>query len=189
MKIVKASNGKTRITLSKKEWEEIGKTAQWMNAGPDKVRQENEKSYWLEPDQMRRNMEEFYSKSDNKDPNASNFAVDIRKRVSLPPNLRRKAGNKFADLTRNNYFERYPLEEVEAILSSIDALIVQEDGTKWSGMIGPTGQCGDEKNRPFSFDIAFRHPKTGEYVLSTSQLVTTLCTMPSGKLELVTYLS
>ena len=29
MKIVKASNGKTRITLSKKEWKEIGKTAGW----------------------------------------------------------------------------------------------------------------------------------------------------------------
>ena len=31
MKIVKASNGKTRITLSKKEWQEIGKTAGWMD--------------------------------------------------------------------------------------------------------------------------------------------------------------
>ena len=29
MKIVKASNGKTRITLSKKEWEKIGVTAGW----------------------------------------------------------------------------------------------------------------------------------------------------------------
>ena len=30
MKIVKASNGKTRVTLSKKEWKEIGKTAGWL---------------------------------------------------------------------------------------------------------------------------------------------------------------
>jgi hypothetical protein len=30
MKIVKASNGKTRITLSKKEWKEIGRTAGWI---------------------------------------------------------------------------------------------------------------------------------------------------------------
>ena len=30
MKIVKASNGKTRLTLSKKEWQEIGRTAGWM---------------------------------------------------------------------------------------------------------------------------------------------------------------
>ena len=29
MKLVKASNGKTKITLSKKEWEQIGKTAGW----------------------------------------------------------------------------------------------------------------------------------------------------------------
>ena len=32
MKIVKASNGKTRVTLSKKEWKEIGKTAGWDEA-------------------------------------------------------------------------------------------------------------------------------------------------------------
>ena len=32
IKIVKASSGKTRITLSKKEWEEIGKTAGWLNS-------------------------------------------------------------------------------------------------------------------------------------------------------------
>ena len=30
MKIVKVSNGKTKITLSEKEWKEIGRTAQWV---------------------------------------------------------------------------------------------------------------------------------------------------------------
>ena len=30
MKIVKASNRQTRVTLSKKEWKEIGKTAGWL---------------------------------------------------------------------------------------------------------------------------------------------------------------
>ena len=188
MKIVKASNGKTRVTLSKKEWKEIGKTAGWITA-QELTGDELRKSYWLEPEQMRKNMEDFYSKTQNTDVNAPNFAVDIRKRFALPSNLRRKAGNQLADLTRNRYFDRYPIEEVEEILSSIDTIMVQEDGTPWSGMVGPTGECGDEKNHSFTFDIAFRHPKTGEYVLSKNVLVTTLCTMPSGKLELVHYLS
>jgi hypothetical protein len=30
MRLIKASNGKTRVTLSKKEWKEIGRTAGWM---------------------------------------------------------------------------------------------------------------------------------------------------------------
>jgi hypothetical protein len=30
MRLIKASNGKTKISLSKKEWEQIGRTAGWM---------------------------------------------------------------------------------------------------------------------------------------------------------------
>lgn len=35
MKIVKANNGTTKLTISKKEWEEIGKTAGWIEDSID----------------------------------------------------------------------------------------------------------------------------------------------------------
>jgi hypothetical protein len=48
MKVVKASNGKTQIILSKKEWKEIGRTAGWFKV-----------AYQVET--IKRQMEEDYS--------------------------------------------------------------------------------------------------------------------------------
>ena len=42
MKIVKASNGKTRITLSKKEWKEIGVTSGWIKVSSRVSLRDNE---------------------------------------------------------------------------------------------------------------------------------------------------
>lgn len=40
MKIVKASNGKTRITLSKKEWEKMGSLTGWINIEAQEIQEE-----------------------------------------------------------------------------------------------------------------------------------------------------
>ncbi len=162
----------SKIKLNKTDWERIGKFAGW-----------------LDPDEMRSTIANFYDNSTKVDPSSPNFAVDMRIRKKLPANLRKKVNIQLSNLTRNRYFDTYPADEVKEILNSVDAIMVQEDGAQWSGFIGPTGECGDDKNRPFYFDIAFKDSQTGQYILSDSRLVTTLCIMPSGKLELVHYLS
>lgn len=49
MKLIQASSGKTRIILTKKEWQEIGRTAQWVKSP---------KSESLNPETLRKTLDQ-----------------------------------------------------------------------------------------------------------------------------------
>jgi hypothetical protein len=89
-----------------------------------------------------------------------------------------------------NYFLQIPTEQIWTILKKYNVVVLQEDGTKWSGMIGPQGECGSDKARnagSMRFDLAV---KIGDsYALSNNSLIMTICTMPSNKLEVIAYVS
>ena len=89
-----------------------------------------------------------------------------------------------------NYFGSIPIDEVFTICQANDVWPVMEDGMKWAGFISPQGECGSDKANnadPIKFELAVRDGD--HYSLCTSVLVMTLCTMPSGRIEMVCYLS
>ena len=86
-----------------------------------------------------------------------------------------------------NYFRSIPLDTIFGILERHSVVVVQEDGTKWAGFVTPTGKCGEEKGSPITFDLAIL--VDGKYRLAKNKLVMTACVMPSGSIEVVSYIS
>jgi len=124
----------------------------------------------------------------NQNPDEPNFAVDLAGTKRSMGSSKGKINNEIHSL--GNYFLQIPTDQIWAILKKYNVIVVQEDGTKWSGFIGPQGECGSDKARDagsMRFDLAV---KIGDsYVISTNSLIMTVCTMPSGKLEVIAYIS
>lgn len=153
-----------KITLSKSQWEKIGDEAGWTKTATQ------------------------IPNTQNQNPDESNFAVDL---VGIKRSLgkfKSKINNEIHAL--GNFFVQIPLEQIWAILKRYNAIVLQEDGTKWSGFVTTQGDCGSEQaNRTGSmrFDLAVK--TDSGYFISTNALIMSVCTMPSGKLEVVAYVS
>lgn len=111
--------------------------------------------------------------------------------ISLPSNIRRSINTKLNNL--GNYHKVIPLEAINSILEQNNCILLQEDGTKWSGFVAPTGYCGEtdqsgrSKNSPMKFELAYK--KDGKYFLVENSLWMSACKMPSEKIEIVAYIS
>ena len=119
---------------------------------------------------------------------AKRFSDDLsRSRKSLGA-VRSKINKELHAL--GNYFSEIPLPEIVSILKKYNVILLQEDGTLWSGFVTTQGECGsDQANRsgPMKFELA---GKTDHgYFISNNYLIMTVCTMPSGRLEIIVYIS
>lgn len=173
------------IGINKKYWEKIGEAAGWRKT-PVQVK--------LAQSEISKNINDFYASTQDFDTNEPNFAVDIRRdTISIPNGVRVKINNALSDL--GNYHKNIPIQEIIRILHSNGVIMLQEDGTHWEGFVLPTGQCGavddsgKSKNSPFHFDLAFKSSGNARYLPCENNLVMSACTMPSGNIEIVTYIS
>ena len=143
----------------------------------------------IDPQEINSNMDEFFTTQQNNDPNAPDFAVDTRNQsIAIAQNIRRAVSKELHQIG-NMYHERTPIDDVFDILKRNNLVPLQEDGTRWSGFMMSQGECGsDEANRdPIRIELAIQ---TSEgYVPTKNDLIMNICTMPSGKLEFVGYLS
>ena len=135
----------------------------------------------------------WYKKSQtfqNSDPHSPNFMVDIgsTKRKTIDVRTKTSINTMLYDL--GNFFPEIPLEMIFDILHFHNVWPIQEDGTLWSGFVTVQGDCGSEKaNRqgPMHFDLAVWGGDN--YVPANNSLIMTACTMPSGSIEVVVYVS
>jgi hypothetical protein len=111
------------------------------------------------------------------------FPVDLAgEQVKIPNNTKKFLNGKLADLCRI-YYKGIPLDELFNLLRGSYIEPIQEDGDIWSGFL--TGAEGRT-----TFELAMLDNNSGEYkpvkdcVLSLSWYK-----MPSGKFEIVAYLS
>lgn len=125
----------------------------------------------------------------NQNPDSNDFAVDLAARhKSLPGAVKSRISKEIHAL--GNYFNQIPLEQIDAILKKYDVVMIQEDGTKWSGFVTTQGECGSDqanKQGPMKFDLA--NKTDSGYTPCNNVLIMTVCTMPSGRLEIVAYIS
>lgn len=176
------------IGINKAVWERVGQKAGWLKTTtPVKTAQDARA-------QIAQNQENFYSTSQDTNPDGDNFAVDIRRNsISIPSSARAKATNALAAL--GDFHDRIPMSEIIDILKGNGIIIIQEDGTHWEGFVMPTGDAGatddsgKPKNAPFYFDLAFKHPTLGKYLPCNNRLSMSAVKMPSGKIEVVTYIT
>ena len=104
--------------------------------------------------------------------------VDINKEMKLPASDRKKGQKALLEFLKPTYFDGIPMEEIMKVLKdSADIEVVQEDGSRWSGML-----LGD--SAADSFDLG----KDGKLINNTS-LFLSWYKMPSGKMEVIGYLS
>lgn len=152
------------------------------------IRHVNDKQSPDSHEQIRRNMNTFFAEHQNMNPNAPNFAVDIRgKSKSIPANIKRKLNNALHDL--GNYHVKIPNEQIFNICKQNGVVPLQEDGTEWSGFLLGNAECGSEKakNQRVNFELAFK-TEEGIYIPANNVLSLSWCTMNSGKYEVVCYI-
>jgi Zn-dependent peptidase ImmA (M78 family) len=135
---------------------------------------------------IKRHQDEYYSNSQNVDPDAPDFAVDLRSNGRPCSAQGRSNVQEFLTKLGRSYHDDIPIDSITNALEQNNLLLIQEDGKKWAGFISTQGDCGHD-NAPMVFDLGV--DLGNGYVLCKSQLVMTICTMPSGKLEMVAYLS
>jgi len=123
----------------------------------------------------------------NQNPDEDNFAVELSGKQKTIGSIKSRINKEIHAL--GNYFSQIPLSEVFDILKKYNVVPIQEDGTLWSGFVTTQGDCGSEKTTqgPMKFDLAFK--TDNGYILSNNVLLMMVCTMASGKLEMVCYIS
>lgn len=110
--------------------------------------------------------------------------------LTLPQKTRSQI-NKGIALITNSYLKDIPLKEIFDLLELNNIIPIQEDGTKWSGFLMGSAECGSEKakNQRASIQLVMKNPD-GKWAMLNSNLILHWCTMNnSGKYEIVCYLS
>ena len=112
-------------------------------------------------------------------------------RKSLSPKIKKKVNKALYTLTTNKHFDSIPLNDIKRILEQADLILLQEDGTPWSGfLLGDNATAsivvGDKNDVVKSYGdsiIAVYRPFTN------ISLQLSWYRMPSGKFEVGAYLS
>jgi len=97
--------------------------------------------------------------------------------MRLLASVRRSINDRIYAITAKKYHDSIPLKGIDDILRSEGYWLIQEDGQPWSGLL-----CGREAN--VTFDINGIDGK-----IQNSMLILTWYKMPSGRYEIVSYLS
>ena len=112
-------------------------------------------------------------------------------RKILSPKIKKKVNKALNSLTINKHFDSIPLNDIKRILEQADIILLQEDGTPWSGfLLGDNATAsivvGDKNDVVKSYGdsiIAVYRPFTN------TSLQLSWYRMPSGKFEVSVYLS
>jgi len=173
MKLTKTASGKQTIKMSKKEWEAIGKTANWRDDDP------------LSPVQINKNIDEFMTTHQSQDPSQPNFAVDLRSPVrAIPPKNKRGANNILHEVGLKKW-KNFPVDEIFNACKLNGIIPLQEDGTEWGGMMTSQGECGHGKP---SIKIQLAIDVGDGFVPAKNELIISACTLGAGSIEIVTYI-
>ena len=140
------------------------------------------------PEQINRNWNKFISTTQNYNPNAPNFAVDLRlKEKAIKPTPKKRINNAIHEL--GNHHHEIPLQNLFDICEENGVIVLQEDGTKWSGFLVGGAECGSEKaieHQKANFQLAVKQ-EDGEYVPAKNGLTLTWCKRTNGDYEVVSY--
>jgi hypothetical protein len=115
--------------------------------------------------------------------------VDLTQRtVPIPKPVKNKIMRQFHAM--GDHFVEIPLDEMENILAEHDIIMIQEDGTIWSGMLLGDKECGEEgaEHQRASIQLAIKKDD-GQYYPAKTWLHMTWCRLSSGRMEVIKYVS
>ena len=118
----------------------------------------------------------------------SNIMVDLTQRkVNIPAKNKQNINRSIHNI--GSYHQEIPLQTIFDILKDNNIIPIQEDGTYWSGLLIGGKQCGEEgtKDQVALIDLAININE--QYIPCKQSLAISWCKMPSGKYEIVAYLT
>lgn len=130
---------------------------------------------------MKRIVTEKYAQAEMVDMNA--------KPNPMPSKLKNTLQNEVHRILKPTYFEQIPLKDIFDVFAANGVMAVQEDGTKWSGMLVGGKGCGEDGAESQRADIELAIKNGPWWKITTSALSITWCKMPSGKMEVIGYIS
>jgi len=97
---------------------------------------------------------------------------------------------EISELLKPTYFEQIPLGKIFDVFKKYNIYATQEDGTEWSGMLMGGADCGSNKaqDQRATFDLASKD-RFGKLSPINLAFYMTWCKMPSGKYEVIGYVS
>ncbi len=112
--------------------------------------------------------------------------LEMAGRNSIPAPIKSKMGNEIGVIVKG-FHDKIPLSNIFAIIEKYGYQPVQEDGTPWSGFLTGGAECGSEeaKNQRATIDIVRKE----DNMPMNNALILMWCKMPSGRYEVVCYVS
>lgn len=189
------------LKLTKMSWSDIGLAMGWMKAAAYKVIDTpfNQSNYpsligkilseppayaEVVPAEETPSGEECF-----KNPaDTSGLIVDMKlKPKGVPPRVKNAVNKKLQAI--GDFHDGIPLSKMFDILKSEGLVPIAEDGTPWEGLLCGGKECGhpEASNQHATFETAVKFDDT--YYPARAWLHITWCKMPSGKMEVIKYLS
>jgi len=113
------------------------------------------------------------------------LVADFKNQVTLPKNIKNKINDKLYPLT-SHYHRAIPLDDIFESMEDNGVVPLQEDYTRWSGMLlGREGRARIEMARVFKDDVGDEEWK----VIKNSILVLSWYRHDTGRYEVNAYLS
>ena len=102
--------------------------------------------------------------------------------------MKKKMNKKIYKVLKPTYFKEIPLQDIFDILEEHNFVPLQEDNTYWSGML--MGGVSKTEQVQFPLGVKDLEDDQGKYpVITNAELQLTYYKMPSGKYEVISYIS
>ena len=118
-------------------------------------------------------------------PSSPSVPVDMSKRPVSNPKLKGQLQKVVYSILKPTFFEKIPLGQISEAFKSFGVTLLQEDGAPWSGFLLGGKDCGDERAKDQRAEFALGY--NGQ--LLNCYFIMSWCRMPSGKMEVIGYIS
>ena len=166
----------------------------WVERALSKVAQfEDDDVQVQDPDEFRKEVERDIAKVKFKNVgrfiNLADWGKGKKRPISVPQGQKNKAQKALYEATKG-YHPGMPTEAILEALALYGFVPVGEDGEKWSGMLIGSAKCGSEEAKDQRVSLpTVMMGADGKWGMTNMYLSISYCKMPSGRYEVVSYLS
>lgn len=116
--------------------------------------------------------------------------VDMSARpIPMPPRTKKILQDGIRRILAPSRFDIIPLQDIFYLLSHNFVMPLQEDGTKWSGILVGGAECGSEEAADQDIQLPLAVRTEMGWQLTKAALRISWCELPSGKIEVTGYLA
>jgi len=132
---------------------------------------------------------EYYKEMSQPLVNLEEWGKGGKRLIAANPSAKRRASKKIHEVTKG-WHVGIPTDRIVAVLAEEGFTPILEDGSRWIGVVAGDAECGSEEAREqYSNARLIQKNEEGKWAVTTTVLHMQWCKMPSGKYEVVCYIS